>query len=853
MKTGTKYLLRLFAILLILCILPLGTFANAETGLGLAPATQEGTMTDSCKITLPEALQEKSYRITDRLVETYLIIPAGSEMTIEIPEAAQAVYLQWYALPASYVFEQYDGSGTVVSSDETQLFYNCYYPVSENTRSVKLTMESEMALSGVFVFGADSPIPTSVQQWAVTPEKTDVMIVAATTETALVEFGSVVARYTVEHSVPTSIVILSDGTRTAVEEYLSALWQMGVTDHPLFANFHCDNNAIYKTVNAQWKKKAVSKYLTNAISAYSPAIIVSHPASDAASLAAAQFTGEQLLAAAKKAKVSKVYQSDVSGGTVLPDDALISANGQTISESVRSAYTACCVSQLQFAPDITPNLSFTLQSTELSEDAGGNDLLENIDTASLSDYKEPEPTPEPTPEATPEPTPEPTAEPTAAPEAAPVETKSKLSIPLSVLTRILPTMGVGIVLTILSFLILHDRIYRKYRRRRRRRKGKRIARLVGFAPLMVAVVVSLVFLALGVQKEEVAISSPASVTEPAAEAEEPAPTEPEPEAVAEDTPSEAGADDALTAEATADTVSTREPSEADQYFRTASDPEEVILSDYDTGKWEYRTDTLSIQIDRRETTNSKGPVVYFVAHIRMRDVDSFRTTLSDADNKGDGLQKPWIVSRRAKAVLLVTGDNLVHMDTEFKSILIRRGRVYQDDAGDPTDTMAMLPDMTMQTYPRRTTTASELLQDGVREAFSFGPTLVRDSEVLTDLDTGRLRIINPRTGIGMIEPGHFVAIVVDGRQADYSVGMLLSEFAELFKAEGCTQAYNLDGGVSTCMIFMGEQVNHHGVRRVNKNQDDTYQRRIPDALIWGYSEQVPGEDDPVTYTGELPG
>ena len=498
------------------------------------------------------------------------------------------------------------------------------------------------------------------------------------------------------------------------------------------------------------------------------------------------------------------------------------------------------------------------------------DLFEHIDTASLHAYTEPTPAPTATPEPTPEPTATPEPAPTEAPAAPEAVGAAKVkkeglfgyTVPLRVLTRILPTMGIGIVLTILSLLIFHDRIYKKYRRRRRRRKGKRVALLVGLAPVLLATVVSLVFLVLGLEKVEGnAPAAPSSAAEPAQEEappeehiDEPAPAE---EGEPAEAPAEEGegteaapADEGDAAEA-ATAAST--PTDADQYFRTASDPAEVYSADYDAGHWEYKSDTLSILIDKHETTAAKGAAVYFVAHIRMRDVDSFRTTLSDADNKGDGLQKPWIVARRNSAVLLITGDNLVHMDTEFKGIMIRRGRVYQDKPGNATETMAMLPDMTMRTYPRRTTDATELLQDGVREAFSFGPTLIRGGEVQTNIEISRLKKENPRTGVGMVEPGHFVAIVVDGRQSDYSLGMLLPEFAELFKAEGCVEAYNLDGGVSTCMIFMGEQVNHHGVRQKNDNADDTYQRRIPDALIWGYSEQVPEESDPVTYTGELPG
>jgi exopolysaccharide biosynthesis protein len=53
-----------------------------------------------------------------------------------------------------------------------------------------------------------------------------------------------------------------------------------------------------------------------------------------------------------------------------------------------------------------------------------------------------------------------------------------------------------------------------------------------------------------------------------------------------------------------------------------------------------------------------------------------------------------------------------------------------------------------------------------------------------------------------------VFIVVDGRSPGYSRGVALSEFAQIFKDLGCTIAYNLDGGGSSAMYFMGDLVNN---------------------------------------------
>ena len=74
---------------------------------------------------------------------------------------------------------------------------------------------------------------------------------------------------------------------------------------------------------------------------------------------------------------------------------------------------------------------------------------------------------------------------------------------------------------------------------------------------------------------------------------------------------------------------------------------------------------------------------------------------------------------------------------------------------------------------------------------------------------------NPRTGVGVISNNHYVFVVVDGRSTGYSRGASLAEFAAIFKSLGCTTAYNLDGGGSSTMYFMGRVVNNP----LGKNQE----------------------------------
>jgi exopolysaccharide biosynthesis protein len=95
---------------------------------------------------------------------------------------------------------------------------------------------------------------------------------------------------------------------------------------------------------------------------------------------------------------------------------------------------------------------------------------------------------------------------------------------------------------------------------------------------------------------------------------------------------------------------------------------------------------------------------------------------------------------------------------------------------------------------------------------------------------------NPRSGVGMIEPGHYIFIVVDGREPAVSIGMNFTDFAQLFLQYGCKVAFNFDGGQSASMCFMGKQLNVMHVQ-----EDGFVQRRMPDVFAIGTSELVTGK------------
>ncbi len=101
---------------------------------------------------------------------------------------------------------------------------------------------------------------------------------------------------------------------------------------------------------------------------------------------------------------------------------------------------------------------------------------------------------------------------------------------------------------------------------------------------------------------------------------------------------------------------------------------------------------------------------------------------------------------------------------------------------------------------------------GVEQIIGGGPRLVRDGEIhitgeaelfQADVLMGRA----PRTALGFTEDHKLLLVTVNGRQPGISVGMTLTELAELMLELGAVNAMNLDGGGSTTMVIRNRVLN----------------------------------------------
>ncbi|WP_145328742.1 phosphodiester glycosidase family protein [Paenibacillus xylanexedens] len=227
--------------------------------------------------------------------------------------------------------------------------------------------------------------------------------------------------------------------------------------------------------------------------------------------------------------------------------------------------------------------------------------------------------------------------------------------------------------------------------------------------------------------------------------------------------------------------------------------------------WNYSSDDLKIQIQKMQTGSGSDQITYYVADVQAKDASSLRTALADNSFGTNITEDTSEIAEANHAIFAINGDYYGFRDD---GVIIRNGVLYRDS---PTrDALALFSDGTIKTYNENDISSAELLAEGATNTLSFGPILVQNGEITSDFSRVKIdnnfgnrsiQDTNPRTAIGMVAPNHYVFVVVDGRQDD-SRGMTLAELAQTMKDLGATEAYNLDGGGSSTMYFMGRVVNN---------------------------------------------
>ena len=259
--------------------------------------------------------------------------------------------------------------------------------------------------------------------------------------------------------------------------------------------------------------------------------------------------------------------------------------------------------------------------------------------------------------------------------------------------------------------------------------------------------------------------------------------------------------------------------------------EEYLLEDEENGIWQYASKDLSVKITRvRETYKKKKTREYCVAEIWASENSPMQSILAAPKGKwpeGVNQVSPQLLVDKHPCIFAMSDDyygsrqqNILRKTSARQpGIIIRNGEVRWDKtkAQDSKyarqrpclDTLAVFADGSMKTYLSDAMTAEDYLAKGATQVFAFGPWLISEGKINEKEATegcGYYEQMEPLTGLGMVEPWHYIAIVLKGRPKSKYAGAHLSWLAEKLQEYGCTEALNLDGGGTACMFFNGKVV-----------------------------------------------
>ncbi|RKW43157.1 MAG: phosphodiester glycosidase family protein [Lachnospiraceae bacterium] len=236
---------------------------------------------------------------------------------------------------------------------------------------------------------------------------------------------------------------------------------------------------------------------------------------------------------------------------------------------------------------------------------------------------------------------------------------------------------------------------------------------------------------------------------------------------------------------------------------------------------EYSDSKTSITLKQYRAYDSD----IYVADITVSDASALKTALANNTYGRNITDTTSDIADENNAVLAINGD---YYGARQSGYVIRNSKLYRNTSGD-RDALVIQKNGEFKFVSESETSAEQLLQDGALQVFSFGPVLLNNSEISVgeNEEVGMAMASNPRTAVGYLGNNHYVFVVSDGRTSE-SAGLSLYELASFMKEIGVVDAYNLDGGGSSTMVFKGEIINNP-----TTNGHSNQERAVSDIIYIG--------------------
>ena len=235
---------------------------------------------------------------------------------------------------------------------------------------------------------------------------------------------------------------------------------------------------------------------------------------------------------------------------------------------------------------------------------------------------------------------------------------------------------------------------------------------------------------------------------------------------------------------------------------------------YEIGLPEYEDPSIHV------TRQSLRPILpdgketrLYVLRVKIADPSQLRTMSMQGFDKIGRVGNIEVMSNRVNAVVAFGGD---YYCGDAKRFVLRQGTVYKESMAPGQDLLLIDEDgdfhiILAKDHPEE---MDKTQIDGkkVVNALCFGPALIKDGQKNPDLNSAPTHC-NPeeqheRCVFCQIGPLEYMVIACAHR------GLTLPEMADMILSvePNVQQAYNLDGGISTQLLFLGRRINNTSVK-----------------------------------------
>ena len=232
----------------------------------------------------------------------------------------------------------------------------------------------------------------------------------------------------------------------------------------------------------------------------------------------------------------------------------------------------------------------------------------------------------------------------------------------------------------------------------------------------------------------------------------------------------------------------------------------------------YHDDSLDIRIHKIRAYDT--PVA--VAFIQIADASQFRTR-SAKPYPSQATTHIMALAKNVRAIFCTNADWFVYHNA---GVIYRQGKLLRNRPNEEYDGLFVDMNGDFHIVAPLTQEGVDAIEEPILNSFCFGPALVIDGEVC---EIVREETFRQRTAIGQIDERSYVLVVTDGPMEKDSVGLNVPSLAQLMHDLGAKQAYNLDGGNSSTMLFNFTKINGQKAAKLRDMGDILYfATAIPD-------------------------